>query len=265
MPEWTAAKENFTKKTDQQKPAKTFGKIRFGTGIEAVLKDMDKIYVAAVKEGNAAKRLKMFNLYGKKIDDFAKKRQTYKKQLEEAASKEPGETQLVKEIAVLSKQLSATEAGARDNLKTQQISCETELNPNKVDKHDKEANKVENVRVQAQKIAPALKASVKAGALFAAKVKASPTAETFNYGIQNAARKITQNLGWVEKIDAVLHKDLGVNVDQVNRAVQVLEPWGKGARKLKDDATEKEVLRELNAYVNMLKSVQEMVHAMENA
>jgi hypothetical protein len=251
MTEWKAAKKQFENKTDKKKPSKKFLGVRVGNDLEAILKKMDSVYDAAVREHDDAKAMKHLQNYKKLVDKFEKARKDYKTVLQKAAAAEAEKDQLVKEITVLSKTLSMIEAGARINVITKIQIAEKNLSSGP--KADSKEEKQRQMMIDtAKKMVPALQSGIKNGALFAAKVKADPTPATFNEGIQSAARKINQNIANIPKIYKATGDTLGVSTKKAAAIAQVMDAWGAGTRKVKDNADAKAVLRELGAYVQML-------------
>jgi hypothetical protein len=225
---------------------------------------MDGVYDGAVKEKDDAEALKQWKGYLKLVDGFDKARRDYKTTLQKAAASEKEESQLVKEITVLSKSLSAIEAGARINAITKiQL---TEKNISKAPPPQGKEEKLRQLMIDtAKKMAPALKSGVKNGALFVAKVKADPTPATFNAEIQGAARKISQNIGNIPKIFDATGDDMGVDTKKVVAITKIMDAWGSGSRKVNENADAKTVLRELGAYAQMLTACSALVKELETA
>lgn len=257
LPEWKQAKKQFETKTDKKKPSKKFLGVRLGNDLEAILKKMDSVYDAACREQNDDKALKQFKTYKQLVDKFDKARKDYKTVLQKAAAAEAEKDQLVKEITVLSKTLSAIEAGARINAVTKIQLAEKNLSSGSKPE-SKEEKQRQMMIDMAKKMVPALQSGIKNGALFAAKVKADPTPATFNEGIQSAARKINQNVANIPKIYKATGDNLGVSTKKAAAIAQVMDAWGGGTRKVKDNADAKAVLRELGAYVQMLNACKDL-------
>ena len=265
LEEWESAKEAFETNTKKKKPTDKFlGFFRLGNNLSATLKKMDAAYDKAVKEVDDKAALKQWQGYRQMVEDFAKERAKYKVTLKKASDGEQEATQLDKEITVLSKTLSMIESGARINAITKVQLAEKALST-APKPQGKEAKERELMIDTAKKTAPSLAASIKFAAMFAAKVKASPTPAVFNREIQDAARKLNQNIANIPKIFKTTGDSLGVDVKRAEAIGKVLDAWGSGKRKVPDNADEKMVLRELGAYMQMLSACKVVLNTIQAA
>lgn len=265
LQEWKDAKAHFETKTSKKKPSNKFlGIFRTGNSLESSLKKMDEAYIAAVKETDGAAALKQWKGYLKLVDGFDSARRSYKASLQKAAAGEVDESVLALEISVLSKTISAIEAGARINAITKIQLAEKALSTDPKPQ-GKDAKQRELMMDTAKKTIPALNSAIKYGSLFAVKVKADPTPTTFNDGIQSAARKINQSIANIPKIFAATGDNMGVDTKKADTIANIMDSWGKGARKVKPTADKDAVMRELGAYVQMLNASKVLLKELEAA
>ena len=240
--EWKATKKAFETATGKKKPAKkVLGVFRKGSGVESGCKELDKTYLA-LKNDNSDKNLGKFETAIKKYDAQAK---NYAKQLDKALKEEnAADSAYSKQIDILKKDLKAILAVADGQFTFMRNLA------------DKSIDMEEKLRRSFLKL---LQGSVKKAALFAAQVKADPTSEKFNGGIVKAARDITQNLKNIKsRIDkGETRWKLKTGDKDYTGLVAIMEAWANKGRKVPTEGDQKAVLRELGAFVQAIKGVDE--------
>ena len=91
---------------------------------------------------------------------------------------------------------------------------------------------------------------------FVKSVRKNPTAANFNNNIGGAARRITQNIGQVEKLRKNGH-DLGKDHARATELFNTLDPWANGRMQVPANANSVKVLArlvEFNNHVNAVKA-----------
>jgi hypothetical protein len=98
----------------------------------------------------------------------------------------------------------------------------------------------------------ALRKALRDGAQFVTDVRATPTPDTFNQGIQTAARDVTQLLGNIPKLQA---NGYALKQLPAPHLVDAMEDWAQGNADVAANSTAAQVLLAVTAYENALKEV----------
>jgi hypothetical protein len=239
--DWKKVKARFEQDSGKKKPSTKFlGIFRLGTGIENALKQCDElngqltVVIAKREFAEATKLLKKFDLA---ITAFETAQSNYQKQL--AGAMEKSDEGVKPFLDVLSKELKALSSKITVKYKSSALVIE---------QGDKSIGAADYT---AKMLTTSLESGIKKAEAFAALVKSKPLEQTFNAGIQQAARDITQQIGNVQKA-----RDAGFAFDgDPTNLFKVMTPWAQGQRKVPGDAPKEVVLRELGAFTQCVTGV----------
>src|SRR5262245_44452810 len=231
---WTTAKKQYEAATKKKKPGdKTLFWTR-ATGIEPALKKVDANYKGAWT--SQAK----YNTYNTAYVAFNTLQNAYWDKL--------------KDIGLEAKEDRGVPAGLTEEVygtaESKLGSSLTEIN-SVARKYGMQCN-------TALSMSKSLAATVKRGQEYAASIKKEPTPVKFNYGIQKAARDITQQ---IDNIDRLAAQGMDTGYKTPENLVTILSAWGNKGRKVKDNATTAEVLRENGAFEQAVLGVKKWLDA----
>jgi hypothetical protein len=239
--DWKKVKTRFEQETGKKKPSNKFlGIFRLGTGIENALKqcdEMDGKLGAAIAKRQFAEAPKLLENFDLAITAFDTAQSGYQKQL--AGAMEKSDEVLKPFLDVLSKELKALLSKITVAYKARALVIE-------------QAGKDLSALDYAFKmLTTSLESGIKKAEAFAAVVRSKPLVETFNTGIVQAARDITQQIGNVQKAKTAGYQFEG---DPTN-LFKVMTPWAQGQRKVPGNATKEMVIRELGAFTQCVTGV----------
>jgi hypothetical protein len=120
------------------------------------------------------------------------------------------------------------------------------------DFEEKKQEKMRRGQELAQNFGVMLNEALHEGDLFIHQVKQTPTAVVFNTGIEKASRKLTTQIGNVNK-----YKSQGapINKEQPTALHEELKPWANDGQRLSGQATREEVLEALTRYERIVHDI----------
>jgi hypothetical protein len=234
---WKDAKTTFERTTNTKKPNPTFAKLRVGTSVAAALKAVDT--AQDLFDNAPAKTQKLADAVAKAAAVYTAAKNKYIVTLDTAATKEPDKVNKAayqKGLILLKKELKALDA---------EITLKVGYNKTALAQGSVTDGLAANIW-------ESIDASSRRAGAFIAKLKAEPSAATFNTGIKNAARDINQGIGNIDKLKA---KGYPIKGQTPAYLFEALREWASDTRKLPATATQQEILREVGELETAVKEV----------
>lgn len=238
--DWKKKKLDFQKLTGKKKPAdSTAVFFRKGTGVADALKKLDAALVD--KKGDVASMRKAFGVAKTAADAYDKKLSAAF--AADSKKKGPDHDTWKKGVDVLSKELKAVMARARNQIEQKEIAAKDQSGEEKI----------------AELIVSGTRPALKKMTAFLASAKAQKTTEdkvkVFNDGIQKATRDVTQNINNALKLQK---KGKAWNGKDMTNVGKILTAWANDGRRIKDPARADS---EISAVEQVVKGVNEWYQA----
>lgn len=247
--EWEETKADYEKITGKGKPSESIlGIFRKSSGIDKALKKVVDTNADVQKEvfsKTGAIKEKTLKKYKKAVDKFQDKKKDYLKTLQKAMDKEKDEDDAYSDaLKMLKDDLEMIETTATNKLKEYTLRFEEYSAKEQI-----EAMEMDNLR-----------SALKQAQVFVSKYKANPDKwadiGTFNNGMKNACRNVTQVVGNMLKKHNADKIILGAPL-KAQEYYDALVPWANDARKLGAEASEQDKLDSVTELEEVLKQVDE--------
>ncbi|MBL4808187.1 MAG: hypothetical protein JKY31_13020 [Rhodobacteraceae bacterium] len=236
--EWKILKKNFEAKTGKKKPKASVTNIIGQSNLSPTLKKCDDAYNKCESAKSTKKKISALKDLISNAAKFAKLSDSYCLDVKKAIVSAGKDMVLMNELDILRKKLQSVKATMASKIRSQDAAIK------KLNIWEKMAR---DMRID-------LTGALKRGALFAAKVKSSPTHDVWNSGIQTAARDITQQIGNVEKIRAKDYDIPGIPQKNAGAIFRKMTPWASGDVIFQKDTLPATILSERMDYLKTIQA-----------